>query len=233
MAKKLKAAQLINYTTNKLQTTPHLTDLLRYKLYSMRLRIQIESGILNPLNKHYFNLPIAEVQTLFTDLSINPQRVGQVFCTSHDKYSQILLLLTSVGLLKSDKLIYQNALFLLLAKVWNDAADQYFPAGIDAAVMDKVIDKKLWGQHLLKKYKTPYNMLVNHFLPTLLNKYGAIVIADPSHRTNKLYTQGKMRLDQLFQNNWVIDYETGGRRYFTGLVPMYEELEAEIKKLAA
>jgi len=231
--KKLNAAQLINYAPNKLQTTPHLADLLRYKLYSMRQEIQLKSGIPNPTQKFYFTQPTATVLSLFKDLSINPQRVGNVFCSSSDRYSQALLLLTSVGLLKSDKSMTQNAFFLLLAKVWNDAVDEYFPGGIDASIMDKTIDKKLCLKHLLKTHRTPYNMIEKHFLPTLLNTYSAMVIADPAYKTNKLVTQAKMRMDQVFQHNYVIDIHTGKPRYFTGLVPAYKEMETELKKLAA
>jgi hypothetical protein len=226
------AKQLIDHTTKMLSTAPHLQELMRYKLHSMCQQIQIASGIPNPSKEFYFDLPKAEVISLYKNLSLNPLKIGRVFCSSTDRYSQILLLLTCAGLLKSDDAISKNAFFLRLAKAWNDAVDKHFPDGIDANIMDKVIEKKLGLKYLLKIHRTPFNLIASHFLPMLLNTYGGPIIADPVHKTNKLFTQANMRLDQVFQNNWVVDFETGDRRYFTGLVPMYEEMEAEIKKKA-
>ena len=144
-----------------LYTQQHLHELLRYKLYALVERIQLDSGIYNPRNKYYFNLPKDEVVSIYKNLGLNPLKIGQIFCKLTDRYSQILLLLTCVGILKSDDSIAKNAHFLLMVKAWNDIVDNYFVGGIDVALMDKVIVKKLSMKHLMKLHRTPFNVLAN------------------------------------------------------------------------
>ena len=232
MSNGIKKINLINYIINSCLSNCNFHDLIAYKLSAMRLQITVDSDGDNPKKKYRFDLPEAEVLDFFRLLSMNRQKIGCVFCST-DPYTQVLLMLTSSGLQMNDESIAKESYFLLLAKVWNNHFNMYFPTGIDVKIMDKVIEKKMMGKHLLKKYKTPYQVLANHFVPELINKYGTIVVADPVNKTKQLLNQAKRRIDQMFEANWVIDINTRRPRFFTGLVPLYRKMEIEMENKAA
>ena len=131
-----------------------------------------------------------------------------------------------------DETIAKESYPLILAKIWNNAVDMYFPAGINPMIMDRVIKEKLCTKHLLREYKTPYRLLVEHYTPELLKTYGSEVAADPVNKTWLLFNHGKRRIDQIFESSWGIDTETGQRQTWTGLVALYKAMEAEMKKAA-
>jgi hypothetical protein len=228
-----KKMNLIKHVSKTCLNSKNFRDLVAYKLRALRLQLTVDSGGDAPKKKYRFDLPEKEVTDFFRLFSINQQKLGCVFCTNADPFSQILLVLTSAGLCMNDEDIAKEAYVLLLAKLWNDHADMYFPMGINANIMDRVIKEKLGLKHLLKRHQTPYRVLVEHFMPELLKKYRCEVVADPVNKTAQLLNQAKRRIDQLFESNWLIDGDTSKWRPCAGLVPLYREMEAEIKKKAA
>lgn len=228
-----KKMTVINHVKNYYLSSRNFRELVLYKLLALRLQIAVDSNGSNPKKKYYFDLPAAEVIDFFRIFSINRKTLGCVFCTNTDPFTQILIILTASLLCMKDDAIAKEAYLLLLAKIWNDTVDKYFPTSIDPRIMDRVIENKLTGKHLFKQYRTPYRVLAEHFMPELLKKYGPEVVADPVNRTLQLLNQAKGRIDQIFEAKWVIDIDTGERRYYAGLVPLYRDMEKEMKKLAA
>ncbi|MFZ4438828.1 MAG: hypothetical protein ACOYOS_10405, partial [Syntrophales bacterium] len=224
---------LINHVMKICLSNKNFRDLVLYKLRALRLQITVDSGGDAPKKKYRFDLPEEDVKDLFRLFSLNRSKLGCIFCTNADPFSQILLILTAAAICISDQDVAKESYTLLLCKLWNDHSNMYFPSGIDAVVMDRVIKEKLCMKHLLKKYRTPYRLIEEYFMPELLKKYKYAVVADTVNNTAQLLNQAKRRIDQLFESNWIIDNKTSNWRPCAGLVPFYEEILAEIKKKAA
>jgi hypothetical protein len=228
----IKKMNLINHITDTCQGSRNFRDLVVYKLRALRLQITVDSGGDAPKMKYRFKLPEVEITDIFRLFSISRHKLGCTFCSASAPSNQILLPLTSAALSMHDETIAEESYLLITAKLWNDAADMYFPTGIDPRIMDRVIKERLGTKHLLREYKTPYRLLAEHYVPGLLKKYGGEVAADPVNKTWLLFNHGKRRIDQIFESSWGIDKETGQRKTSSGLVLHYKTMDAAIKKKA-
>lgn len=182
-----------------------------------------------------FTLPITPVQNLFTLLKLDPTATAKSFqedwkYPSHanmynDSYYHILLLLAYYGLKKNDQQLVNNALFILLQKLWNGRKYHYIKY-CDKRVMNYVVNHLVSKKHMVSKYDSPLLLLRDYFVPTLLKKYGPEILRDPI-RLKQLFMQSWARIDQMFAFNPRIDIETGLKRAQGGLLPLYMKAREE------
>ena len=89
-------------------------------------------------------------------------------------------------------------------------------------VTNNMMNKK----SLPNKFQNPFEMIINHFVPTILKKYTSYILRD-STQTKTLFNQSFNRLRQLFRSDSLPDPATGAPRYRSGLQPLYFKAKDE------
>ena len=176
-----------------------------------------------------FTLPTTSVMGLFGLLKLDQAAVGRAFQADwkfpnhavmyNDPYYQILLLVTYYGIRRNDDQMINNALFLLLQKLWNGRKYAYIKY-CDKRVMNYVVNHMVNKKHNVAKFDTPLALMKDYFVPTLMKKYRPEIAKD-AFRLRQLFMQSWARIDQMFVFNPVIDIKTGEKRAQGGLLPMY------------
>lgn len=133
-------------------------------------------------------------------------------------YYHILLLFMILGLRKKNESIQRDSLTLILIKLWNGRRIRFIRY-CNPDVMRYVI-ANLNGKYNARKYESPMMMILQHFVPTLLKKYGPRIEADPK-ATKTLFDQSWVRFTQTFNSRKVVDLETGVKKGKSGLAPLY------------
>lgn len=144
-------------------------------------------------------------------------------------YYHILLLFVCVGLRKNNKDISDRALTLMLVKLWNGRRIKFIKF-CNPDVMRYVI-ANLNGKYKAHHHETPIDLINNHFVPTLLNKYGNAIKANPSE-TKTLFDRAWSRITQTFISRRVVDLETGDKRGTSGLAPLYYDANEKNLKIS-
>jgi len=155
-----------------------------------------------------FKIPEKEVKQLIDLLGIDINTLKDIFEKEFgfpknskmygNEYYQILILLYYVfKKAKLDKFA-KLSLFLILIRLWNGRKYKYIKY-CNKSVMDYVINQKLTNRNLVKKYKSPLDLIVKYFIDTIDSKYGAYVLSD--YKKLKLFfNQCFVRIDQIFNN---------------------------------
>lgn len=176
-----------------------------------------------------FVLSTTAVMGLFELLKLNQAVVGKAFQIDwkfpdhavmyNDPYYQILLLIVYYGIRRNDEQLINNALFLLLQKIWNGRKYAYIKY-CDKRIMNYVVNHMVNKKHNVSKFDSPLALLKDYFVPTLMQKYRPEIAKD-AFRLRQLFMQSWARIDQMFVFNPVIDVNTGEKRAQGGLLPMY------------
>jgi len=176
-----------------------------------------------------FTLPITAVLGLFNILNVDRGLVGKAFqydwkfpnhaVMYNDPYYQILLLIVYLGIKRKDDQLVNNALLLLLQKLWNGRKYVYIKY-CDKRVMNYVVNHMVNKKHNVSKYDNPLALLKDYFVPTLLKKYKEEINKD-AFRLRQLFMQSWARIDQMFAFNPVVDITTGEKKAQGGLLPLY------------
>jgi len=182
-----------------------------------------------------FTLPTTAVMGLFTLLKLDQPAVGRAFQADwkfpnnaimyNDPYYQVLLLLVYLGIRRNDDQLINNALFLLLQKLWNGRKYAYIKY-CDKRVMNYLVNHMVNKKHLVAKFDSPLALMKDYFVPTLMKKYRPEIAKDV-FRLRQLFMQSWGRIDQMFVFNPVIDIKTGEKRAQGGLLPMYMKAKEE------
>lgn len=144
-------------------------------------------------------------------------------------YYHILLLFVIIGLRKNNKDITDRALTLMLVKLWNGRRIKFIKF-CNPDVMRYVI-ANLNGKYKAHHHETPIDLINNHFVPTLINKYGPSIKANPSE-TKTLFDRAWSRITQTFISRRVVDLETGEKRGTSGLAPLYYDANEKNLKIS-
>lgn len=176
-----------------------------------------------------FSIPLSSVNNLYTTLGLNPAEVSIAFKSDwggdkisamhKDSYYQILLLLIYHAIIKKRDVIAQNALMLVLIKIWNGRSGKFFP-WCDKKIMKYVVSTMMSNRHSISKYENPVTLLKNNLVPTLLSKYASEIRSDPN-KLKRLFEQGYARIFQLFIFNKKTNLKTGESEAQGGLLPLY------------
>lgn len=182
-----------------------------------------------------FILPTTSVMGLYTLLKLDQTAVGRAFQADwkfpnhaimyNDPYYQILLLVVYYGIRKNDDQMINNALFLLLQKLWNGRKYVYIKY-CDKRVMNYVVNHMVNKKHNVAKFDSPLALMKDYFVPTLLKKYRSEILKDV-FRLRQLFMQSWARIDQMFAFNPVVDMKTGEKRAQGGLLPLYMKAKEE------
>lgn len=176
-----------------------------------------------------FTLPTTAVMNLFPLLQLNPEIVRKAFQNDwkfpnnatmyNDSYYHILLLIVYYGIKHKDVQLINNALFLLLQKIWNGRKYRYIKY-CDKKVMNYVISHLLNKKHNMSKFDSPLLLIKDYYVPTLINKYGSEILNNIL-RLKQLFIQSWVRIDQLYTYNSILDPDSGKKKAQGGLLPLY------------
>jgi len=180
-----------------------------------------------------FNLPYSGVtKKLYNIIGITPQETFEAYkkdwgdaamtnAMHKDSYYHILLSLIYYGLKHKKHQITENALFILLMKIWNGRREKYMPF-CDPKIMAYVISN-MNKKYILAKYDSPLFMLKDYFIPTLLKKYTTNILRDPGsiQGLKRLFEQSWGRIVQLWAQNKQINLQTGKNETVGGILPLY------------
>lgn len=176
-----------------------------------------------------FSIPLSSVNNLYTSLGLNPADVSTAFKSDwggekisamhKDSYYQILLLLIYHAIIKKRDVIAQNALMLILIKIWNGRVGKFFP-WCDKKIMKYVVSTMMTNRHSISKYENPVTLLKNNLVPTLLSKYAPEIRLDPG-KLKRLFEQSYARIFQLFIFNKKVNLKTGESEAQGGLLALY------------
>ena len=182
-----------------------------------------------------FTLQTTSIMGLYTLLKLDQAVVGKAFQADwkfpnhaimyNDPYYQILLLIVYYGIRKNDDQMINNALFLLLQKLWNGRKYVYIRY-CDKRVMNYVVNHMVNKKHNVANYDSPLALMKDYFVPTLLKKYRSEILKD-AYRLRQLFMQSWARIDQMFAFNPVVDIKTGEKRAQGGLLPLYMKAKEE------
>jgi len=181
-----------------------------------------------------FNIPLTGVNNFYKILNLNPVEVGlnfkadwgNILTAMHkDSYYQILLLLVYHGIIQKKDAFAKNALMVLMLKIWNGRKSHFFKF-CDKRVMKYVIGHMLTNRHHSSKFENPVTLLKDHFVPTILEKYGPEIKNDPA-KLKRLFEQTFARVVQIFAQNKRTNLQTGKPEAQGGLLPLYMKARAE------
>lgn len=175
-----------------------------------------ESDVLSVMKNSGIDLDVKTVQSAFKDIWRFPEN-------SHmwnNPYYHLLSLFILYGQRYRNESIQRSALTLMLCKIWNGRRIR-FMTYCNPEVMRYVV-ANLSGKYLAKKYDTPMSMIIQYFVPTLLDKYGKAIERDSSE-TKRLFSQCWCRIEQVFMQDWGPDLKSGKNKARGGLAPKYYE----------
>jgi len=182
-----------------------------------------------------FTIPTTVVLGFYDLLKLDKNAVGRAFQMDwkfpdhahmyNDPFYHILLLIIYCGIRRKDDQMINNALFLLLQKLWNGRKYAYIKY-CDKRVMTYVINHMVNKKHNVANYDSPLALMKDYFVPTLFEKYRPEIEKD-AFRLRQLFMQAWNRIDQMFAFNPVVDINSGEKRAQGGLLPLYMKAKSE------
>lgn len=136
-----------------------------------------------------------------------------------DPYYQTYLFFLYFGTKENNPKIIEASLSCVFFKLWNGRKTRFLQY-CNKDIMNYVTNYMCSGKHLANKFNTPYDMIQNHFVPTILKKYGGAVRTD-ALALKRIFEQSYTRLRQLFVSRNRIDIKTGAVVSDGGLLPLY------------
>jgi hypothetical protein len=196
------------------------------------LDIEVDSSGDYPRSRYLFELEEPGIISLYDTLKLEKSESDNLFPSVADSFTNLLMLLTAVGIRMRDNLLAHKAFFLVLAKTWNLAVGEHFPEGIDDSLLEMAIDMS--QDEMLKKYQTPFNLLTGYMLPKLLDPYTQTKGINAMGVVDLLHIEAYRQIDNLFRRQYIVlDSETKQRRCINGIGPFYREVDASLKKTVA
>lgn len=219
----LRLERKVQLELEKLVSLTYQDSILQKNGWCMRLKTP-HVAVINLFDKCHLNSDIIK-RTILDHFNIpgNPYKWG-------NPYYHILLLLILYGIKYNNKSLAKNATILILVKLWNGRRTYHIPF-CDPDTMKYVV-AHLSKKSYFKKFDAPIIMLINHFTPTLLKKYG-----DQMKRNSDVmkhyFDQAYTRLRQLFVQNTAPDIKTGVLRARGGIAPLYFAAKEKGYKLSS
>lgn len=220
--------ELLQHIDAQVQNNPALFQNIKLELSKITRIVYADAITQNTGYCMTFKIPEMQVYELLNLLNLDKNTVKQTFIadwnvpsTSHmvtNVYYHTLLLLFAYGIRKKDETIQKNALTLILIKLWNGRRIKFIKY-CNPDIMRYVI-ANLNGKYNARKYESPMTVILQHFVPTLIKKYGERINRDPK-ATKTLFEQSWVRFTQTFISRKIVDLETGVKKARSGLAPLY------------
>jgi hypothetical protein len=184
---------------------------------------------------HRFIIPTAKVLKIFQIVGFTEQDLDNAVTTEwqlpkevimrHDPYYQILTFLIYYGIKNNnDKLVKLSYIFMLI-RLWNGRLGRFLKY-CDEKIMKYVITYMGSNRHLFKKYPSPFNLINDYFIPTILSKYEPI-IKNNYLKLNTLLDQGHDRIKQIFVYNPIVNIQSGKKEASGGILYLYIKAKNE------
>lgn len=181
-----------------------------------------------------FNLPLAAVNKLYSLLHLTTAEVSDAFKNTwpvdafknamyRDEYYHILLLIMYYGVKEDKKHFSENALLIIMLKIWNGRKTSLLPY-CDKRIMKYVVANMCTNRHKFAKYDGPLSMLKDYFVPSILAKYHDRI---KKGDIQVVLSQAWGRIRQLFGFNNRTDIETGKKIAQGGILPLYIKAKEE------
>lgn len=148
-----------------------------------------------------------------------------------DPYYQTFLFLLYLGIHENNPKITESAMACMLFKLWNGRKTKFFQY-CNKDIMKYVTNYMCSRKHLANKHDTPYELIQNYFVPTLLNKYADVIIRD-NLGLKRIFEQSYTRVRQLFVYRTHIDIHSGEKVSDGGLLPLYMKAKEEGKSIGS
>lgn len=188
--------------------------------YCMRFSLPV-----NFSNKFFEHIDSFTQQDLY-DAFLNDWGHGAMRNKMHsDPYYQICLLLICYAITNNEKNIKNNALSIMLFKLWNGRKTRFLK-WCDPDIMKYVVSYMASNRYLVTKYNDPLDLVINYFVPTLLKAYEDKIKRDPRYLKN-LFEGGYVRIRQLFVQDNFTNIKTGQRESRGGLMLLYKKAHDE------
>lgn len=213
------------YTHNPTALKALQTDL------SKTLRSIYSQAISNP-DGYCMTLKVPEhfVKSLPPRMGFTDDRIRNAFCEEWEvdksapmkanSYYHILTLLIGFGVRQNLPEIQKCCLAMLLCKIWNGRR-MHFIQYCNPDIMRYVISN-LNGKYLSRKHESPMSLIIDHFVPTILDKYAPEIKKD-SYKLKRLFEQTWGRIYQIFISNKRPNLLTKETKGTSGLAPLYYE----------
>lgn len=187
-----------------------------------------------------FKIPEVEVLNILNIIGIDQQKLSSAFATQwkappsahmiNNPYYHTLLFLALYGIREHKiQLISENAMVLLLARIWNGRRQKYIQF-CDPDVMRYVV-ANMSGKYLARKYDSPIALIRQHYASYLLKTYSNRIKAD-STMTKRLFDQSWNRIRQLFISDMAPNIKTGRSEGRSGIAPLYFDAKEKGNKIA-
>lgn len=189
-----------------------------------------------------FKIPTSDIEKLSKLLKISEDDIRNAFVkewklphNQHNMYANIfyhnLLLIFIYGIRNNEPELAKNALAIILFRMWNgrlSKAIQY----CDKDTMDYVVNYMGEARHLWKKYKSPLNLILDYFVPTLYKKYAPLIKNDLG-KVKLFFNQIWGRLYQLFYQNFGPSLDDPKKSHAkSGLAVLYYKAKSEGRKMS-
>lgn len=148
-----------------------------------------------------------------------------------DPYYQTFLFFLYLGVKENNPKISESALSCVLFKLWNGRKTKFFQY-CNKDIMKYVTNYMCSRKHLANKYDSPYELIQNYFVPTLLKKY-VDAINYGSRGLKQVFEQSYTRIRQLFVYRTHIDIHSGQKVSDGGLLPLYKKAKEEGKSISS
>jgi hypothetical protein len=112
----------------------------------------------------------------------------------HDTYYLSLLTVLYIASVKDDRSLQEGALTLILLRLYNGRKRVSFKKVCIEEIAKYVESYKLRSSNNLLKHGSVLNAIINHFVPTILDKYIPTMLSEPSHP--------RYGIISLFTNSW-------------------------------
>jgi len=183
-----------------------------------------------------FNLPIMAVNKLITRLGLTPKDLLEAYKADwgsramtnnmhKDPYYQVLLLLMYYGIQERKDIIRDNALLILLLRIWNGRKSKFLKF-CDKRIMKYVVSHMCNKRHLFARYDGPMSLLKDYYVPTLMKTYADQVKRDPK-KLQRVLEQAWGRIHQQFVQQGRINIKTGKSEAQGGILRMYMKAKKE------
>lgn len=181
-----------------------------------------------------FSIPNSTVNRFYKDLNLDQQKINKAFMRDwgprltsmhQDSYYQILLLIVYYGIRHRKRYLTENALMVILMKVWNGRKHTFIKY-CNKTIMNYVVNNMTSRRHEVSKHDNPVNLLKDYFVPTLLKKYESEIDRD-IQKIKRLFEQCYSRVYQIFAQNPRFNPATSRNEAQGGLLPMYLKAKKE------
>jgi hypothetical protein len=185
-----------------------------------------------------FVLPTAKILKIFNIVGFTPEDLDYAVTTDwklppekkdavmrHDPYYQILTFLCYHGIKTKNEKLIKFAYIFILIRLWNGRLGKFLKY-CDKKVMKYIISYMGNNRYLFKKYPTPFSLINEYFVTTILIKYRSVI--DHNYLSlSTLLDQGHDRIRQLFVQNSVTNVESGKKEASGGILPLYYKAKNE------